>query len=228
MTSRRLLSIPLALTGLLACGAAWAEVPFFNATCPTDLSIHADAGGPVYINGREAAIKRFSDTYFEASEPRSRVTLSITTNEDDVQLSYTGPDGRNGVCAVREEAPRQHTAPSITPIAQEVTCESRDERQTECDMDTHGEVRLVRTLSRTACVQNRTWGLYHHSVWVKDGCRAVFSSAGGGRPHGNRISSTGAGVNGDLLAACDARAGADGALLTRVPVNGDVTELIVD
>ena len=43
-------------------------------------------------------------------------------------------------------------------------------------MDTRGDVRLVRQLSRTECVQNRNWGLYRHSVWVKDGCRAVFGN----------------------------------------------------
>ena len=36
------------------------------------------------------------------------------------------------------------------------------------------------------------------------------------------------GVAGELLGACNTRARADGALVTRVPVNDQVTELIVD
>jgi hypothetical protein len=64
--------------------------------------------------------------------------------------------------------------------ADEVTCESKDERQTECDMDTRGNVWMVRQLSKTRCVEGVNWGLYKHSVWVKDGCRAVFASDGGG------------------------------------------------
>jgi hypothetical protein len=55
-----------------------------------------------------------------------------------------------------------------------VTCESKDNRQVECAMNTRGDVRVVRQLSKTACVEGRTWGLSRHSVWVKDGCRAVF------------------------------------------------------
>ncbi len=59
-------------------------------------------------------------------------------------------------------------------LPRQVTCESKDNRQVECAMNTRGDVRLVRQLSKTACVEGRTWGLSRHSVWVKDGCRAVF------------------------------------------------------
>jgi hypothetical protein len=65
-------------------------------------------------------------------------------------------------------------------LADEVTCESKGNQQQECDMDTRGEVRLVRQLSKANCIEGQSWGLFKHSVWVKDGCRAVFSSAGGG------------------------------------------------
>lgn len=63
-------------------------------------------------------------------------------------------------------------------IAAEVTCESKGKAQTSCDMDTRGEVKLVRQLSRAACTEGVSWGLSKHSVWVSDGCRAVFSSGG--------------------------------------------------
>jgi len=59
-------------------------------------------------------------------------------------------------------------------LPREVTCESNDKRQVECPMNTRGEVRVVRQLSKTACVEGVSWGLSRHSVWVKDGCRAVF------------------------------------------------------
>jgi len=67
--------------------------------------------------------------------------------------------------------------PSLA-VAEEVTCESVEGRRVECDMNTRGEVRMVRQLSRSACIQDQNWGLNRSSIWVDGGCRAVFSSAG--------------------------------------------------
>lgn len=66
----------------------------------------------------------------------------------------------------------------------QVTCESTNGQRTECDMNTSGVVRVVRQLSKTACVQDRNWGLSKHSIWVDGGCRAVFArdGAGGAQP----------------------------------------------
>jgi len=58
--------------------------------------------------------------------------------------------------------------------ASEVTCESKNGGRNECDMDTAGSVRVVRQLSKAACTQGVSWGLSRHSVWVDNGCRAVF------------------------------------------------------
>jgi hypothetical protein len=60
-------------------------------------------------------------------------------------------------------------------LPRQVTCESNDKRQVECGMNTRGNVRVVRQLSKTACVEGSNWGLSRHAVWVKDGCRAVFA-----------------------------------------------------
>lgn len=65
-------------------------------------------------------------------------------------------------------------------LADQVTCESVKGAQVECPMNTSGEVRMVRQLSKAACVEGRTWGLFKHSVWVKGGCRATFASSGPG------------------------------------------------
>ncbi len=48
------------LLGLLlaASGAAHAGIPLLNATCPGNIEVHADKGGPVYINGKEATLKK--------------------------------------------------------------------------------------------------------------------------------------------------------------------------
>lgn len=87
-----------AITMLLMAGAAQAGIPQLNATCPGNLDVHADEGGPVYINGKEAQLKKFNDNYFEAKG--EGVTLSLSINPDgSSSLSYTGKHGANGVCA---------------------------------------------------------------------------------------------------------------------------------
>ncbi|WP_210333215.1 MULTISPECIES: hypothetical protein [unclassified Ensifer] len=64
------------LVGILAGFAteAKAEVPFFNATCPGRIEVHADQGGPVFINGSQARLKRSAAiiTRRAKDEPRSR------------------------------------------------------------------------------------------------------------------------------------------------------------
>ncbi|UHQ22900.1 DUF3011 domain-containing protein [Lysobacter sp. 5GHs7-4] len=228
MKSTCLLTVA-ALLALSVAPRANAAIPMFNGTCPGGLEIHADEGGPVYADGRETRLKRVNDDYYEASDSGSGVTLSISRSPDGgAQVSYTGKSGANGVCTISAARPAAMAAPTADTAPHEVTCESRDGRQTECDMDTHGDVRLVRQLSRTECVQNETWGLYHHSVWVKDGCRAVFSNADRGHSSYRPPAAVGMGEARELLGACNARAKADGALVTRVPVNDQVTELIVD
>lgn len=65
------------------------------------------------------------------------------------------------------------------------TCESHDRRQEYCDVDARGGVVLVNQLSRTACVEGRTWGWDGRGVWVSGGCRAEFAlTSGRGRDWG--------------------------------------------
>ena len=72
-------------------------------------------------------------------------------------------------------------AMAATPaLADQVTCESVKGAQVECPMNTSGEIRIVRQLSKTACVEGKTWGAFKHSIWVKGGCRATFATSGPG------------------------------------------------
>lgn len=64
----------------------------------------------------------------------------------------------------------------LLALADQVTCESVNNRRAECDMNTRGEVRLVRQLSRTSCVENTNWGVNRSSIWVDRGCAGVFAS----------------------------------------------------
>lgn len=59
---------------------------------------------------------------------------------------------------------------------QVVRCESVGHRWNLCELDTRGEVRLVRQLSEaSACIRNQTWGVRSEGVWVASGCRAEFA-----------------------------------------------------
>ena len=227
---RHALSLTVALVSTAFVAPAMAAVPFFNASCPGGVDVHADEGGPVYVQGREAALKRFNDRYVEARDANSGITLSISSSEDGTpQISYTGRGGANGICQVsasgtpaREEHRdrRRHDDDSDAALPREVTCESTDQQQVSCEMDTRGNVEVVRQLSHTRCEQGQNWGLSRHSVWVNGGCRAVFrnvSKVAYSAPAGDTA-----------LGSCNLRKGAQGTLMTRMPVGSDYQELIID
>lgn len=55
-----------------------------------------------------------------------------------------------------------------------IRCESENGQLTRCPANTFGGVRLVRQLSSSECVLDRTWGWDRSGVWVNEGCRAEF------------------------------------------------------
>lgn len=72
-----------------------------NATCPTKIEVHVDEGGPVFVDGKRAKLKKFNDNYFEAKD--GGVTVSISVNPDGSQsVSYTGKGKANGICEVKK------------------------------------------------------------------------------------------------------------------------------
>lgn len=86
---------------VLTAGTANAGIPLLNATCPGNIEVHADKGGPIYINGKEGELKKFNDNSFEAKG--SGVTISLTIMPDgSPDVSYTGKNKANGVCQVKE------------------------------------------------------------------------------------------------------------------------------
>jgi hypothetical protein len=59
---------------------------------------------------------------------------------------------------------------------QVVSCASGDRRPNRCFLADGliRDVRLVRQLSRAACVEGRTFGFDRNSIWVTNGCRGEF------------------------------------------------------
>jgi hypothetical protein len=87
---------------LAVSGAVQAGIPLVNATCPGNIEVHADKGGPIYINGKEGKLKKFNENYFEAKG--SGVTISLSINPDgSPDVSYTGKNRANGICQVKSE-----------------------------------------------------------------------------------------------------------------------------
>lgn len=83
----------------LMAGVANAGIPLLNSTCPGGIEVHADSGGPVYINGKQAALKTFNENYYEAKG--AGVTISISINPDgSPSVSYTGKHRAHGICQI--------------------------------------------------------------------------------------------------------------------------------
>lgn len=78
---------------------AHAAIPLVNAVCPQNIEVHADEGGPVYINGKEAKLKVFNANYYEAT--LGKVTIELMINPDGTpDVSYNVRGNGNGVCKI--------------------------------------------------------------------------------------------------------------------------------
>ena len=87
----------IAVFGLLASGTAFSRMPPLNFECPDGIKVQTNDGGPVFINGRIASLKKISDDSYDAI--LEKVTISIVRNPDQSwSASYAGPKGAKGVC----------------------------------------------------------------------------------------------------------------------------------
>ncbi len=94
--------LPLVAVLIVSASGARAAIPLVNATCGKGVEVHADQGGPVYINGKQAVLKRFNDNYYEAKS--QDVTISLAINPDGTpNLSATWRGGKNGICTVVDD-----------------------------------------------------------------------------------------------------------------------------
>lgn len=71
---------------------------------------------------------------------------------------------------------------AFRPKAQQVVCESRQFRQTNCAVDTRGGVRLLQQTGGV-CTYARTWGTDRRGIWVTNGCRGIFAAVPGRGGH---------------------------------------------
>ncbi len=85
------------LAAIMVAGSALANIPTINATCPTNIDLHVEAGGYAWVNGKEATIERFSNTSFDVHH--GGITVSVLLNPDHTAtVTYTRRTGANGIC----------------------------------------------------------------------------------------------------------------------------------
>jgi hypothetical protein len=110
--------------GSYSSNATHAGIPLLNVSCTDKYEVHADQGGPVFINGKETRLKKVNDNYYEATG--SGITVSIAINPDgSPTVSYTGQHGINGVCQAsqsggasgKESSSRGGSSASSAPMA---------------------------------------------------------------------------------------------------------------
>ena len=86
-------------TGLFfISNAACADIPLLNYTCPGHIEVHADQGGPVFVNGQEAQLIKFNDNAYDAKTAEVTISINVKANQS-IEVSYTGKKGANGDCS---------------------------------------------------------------------------------------------------------------------------------
>ncbi|WP_267269876.1 hypothetical protein [Pseudomonas protegens] len=85
-------------TLMMFTGGAHAEaVPLFNVSCPGNLAVSADQGGPIYINGKVIKSRAVDDRHFQVKTPETNLTISVE-DDDSVSVKYSDKHGASGLC----------------------------------------------------------------------------------------------------------------------------------
>jgi hypothetical protein len=151
------------------------------------------------------AVAQYYDPYGSRDEYRGyddRYGARVRCESKDRRTNYCNVDTRGGVRLVRQLSDRKCVRGrnwganergiwvtdgcrgefelsgygSGNGSAARFRCESTDNRTRYCNADTRYGVEMVRQLSRSACIEGRTWGVSREGVWVSRGCRAEFAA----------------------------------------------------
>ena len=76
-------------------------------------------------------------------------------------------------CRAEFQVGTRRTADAAGP--QSLRCESDRGREQRCDVGVWKGAQLTKQLSRSPCVQGKSWGWDASGVWVRHGCRAEFT-----------------------------------------------------
>ena len=140
-----------------------------------------------------------SDDHYDDSYARGGGRHLVRCESHDRHTNYCKVDSRGGVRLTRQLSDRRCVRGSTWGVNERgiwVTdgcraefevgydyrygrlfrCESEDSKTRYCNADTRYGVRLVRQLSKNACIEGRSWGVTRNGVWVSQGCRGEFSN----------------------------------------------------
>ena len=179
---QKLLTAPLRGLALVAC----ASIGTVQAGTPGShdgVAIAVDAGRPDEIAvHREEHSGRATAAGGAARPAASRAGPARPESARAVR-SYDAPRSARAYDSRHRAQPAQSDSLHITrdrghdyTSVQRITCSSVNHREQHCDMGGHGgRVWLDQQLSGSACVEGRDWGRSGRSIWVDNGCRAVFT-----------------------------------------------------
>jgi len=84
--------------------------------------------------------------------------------------------------------------PQAAQARSALRCESADDSYQRCPAaGAWRGARLVQQLSRSPCVQGRTWGFEPNAIWVNHGCRGLFDAGDPFANAGERVTCAGSG-----------------------------------
>jgi hypothetical protein len=139
----------------------------------------ATGAGGLYRPETFVCASRGARRYCPADIGYGAVALVRTIGNGRCEYGRTWSYDREGVwvtqgCAAEFEVGYTDTAWVPEPTVRAIRCESVDYSRTMCDTAGARNVTLHRQLSRSACIEGRTWGRERGRVWVDDGCAADF------------------------------------------------------
>ena len=88
-----------ALLVLASASAAVAKIPHLDAKCGDDITVHAEEGGPILIDGKDSKIKTIDDNNYEARDHKILITFVIGADGSPT-LTYARKNGPSGDCDV--------------------------------------------------------------------------------------------------------------------------------
>ncbi len=91
----------VSLLTLCVSSSLYAGVPFFNASCPTNIDVHAEKGGYVFINGNTAELKKYNENAYDINYKDITVSISINPDGTLADPMYSRANGANGVCQLK-------------------------------------------------------------------------------------------------------------------------------
>jgi hypothetical protein len=145
----------------------------------------------------------------EVPEGQITVEPGRTDSKGNLGVRWRTSRGAAGTCLVDAQGRvidfRTTTAGPHPPTApggvSRLTCESRENKRNECPLPEQVDVRLVRVISASPCLEGRSWGWDDRKIWVTGGCRAEFELKPRRRP-GYDINRPDAAADLQALRAC--------------------------